>query len=252
MTRQHRWLFLAWCLVVGAAASVWLGQDANFDLQSYHLYNGGALLNGRFQRDLLAAGMQSYLNPVLDALYAWLALGPLQDWPRGLAAVMGLWYGAVLFLAARIAARLYPGQPLGAVAGTLLGVTGVALVSQIGTSFNEVQSAAVMLGGVLALLQADRPARSVAIAGALFGVAAGLKLTAIVFAPAALLAVVSLHPVRRSWRVGLVFGAGWLAGFAVHRWLVGADAAAAVRQPGLSPVQRDVPRAVLSIGQLRG
>ena len=66
-----------------------MGQDANWDLLNYHLYNGFAFLHSRSARDLLPTGLQSYLNPVLDALYAGLALGPLRDTPRVLAAVTG-------------------------------------------------------------------------------------------------------------------------------------------------------------------
>ncbi len=76
MTGRPHLTFLVGCLALAAIVSARLGQDANWDLLNYHLYNGAALLRGRFDQDLLAAGMQSYLNPLLDALYAGLALGP--------------------------------------------------------------------------------------------------------------------------------------------------------------------------------
>ena len=210
--RWQLWLLLVLCLAVGAGISEWLGQDANYDLQAYHLYNGAALLQGRFARDLVPAGMQSYFNPLLDALYAGLALGPLLNWPRLLAAVMGLWYGGALFLTARIADCLYPGRIALALAAAILGVTGVGMVSQIGTSFDEVQIAVFMLAGLLALLQPGAPRWSAPLAGVLFGMAAGLKLTACVFAAPALLAAWSVQP---KLRTPLHFAGCWLAGFAV-------------------------------------
>ncbi len=211
-----------------------MGQDANWDLLNYHLYNGAALLQGRFGHDLLAAGMQSYLNPVLDAAYAGLALGPLRNHPRLLAAATGLWFAATLYFAVRLALLLYP-RPLypertvPVLAGTLLGVSGAAVVSQIGTTTGELPAGAVMLGGLFLLLRGSAggapSARCVALAGLLFGLAAGLKLTAAAYAPAACLAAASLYrpsPYRaslhRASRMPVacaVFTAGWLAGFAV-------------------------------------
>ena len=49
--------------------SIFLGQDRNFDLANYHLYNGFAFLNDKFNIDIAAAGPQSYLNPLLDVFF---------------------------------------------------------------------------------------------------------------------------------------------------------------------------------------
>ena len=46
------------CLAGGALASWWLGQDANFDLKNYHLYNPFALLEGRHEIDFAVAAFQ--------------------------------------------------------------------------------------------------------------------------------------------------------------------------------------------------
>lgn len=202
-------------LVVGASLSVWLGQDANWDLLNYHLYNGAALLRGRFEQDLLAAGLQSYLNPLLDAVYAGLALGPLATHPRALAAAMGLWFGLALYLAARLAMLLHGARPVSVIAAVLLGATGVAMISQVGTTTGEVPAAAVMLGGLFVLLRGPPSAARLIAAGALFGAAAGLKLTAIVYAPAVCLAAASLHRARRMPLALLLCAAGWAAAFAV-------------------------------------
>ena len=202
---------LAVCLAAGAVASVLAGQDANWDLLNYHLYNGAALLQGRFEADLLAAGMQSYLNPVLDAAYAGLALGPLLAHPRVLAAAMGLWFGTAIFLAWRIAALVYPGRPWLSGSAAALAVTGTAVVVQVGTTTGELPVGVTMLAGLFVLLRWPG-AWAAAGAGLLFGVAAGLKLTATAYAPAALLAVLSLRRPASMPRAGATFAAGWAAG----------------------------------------
>lgn len=220
MIRAARVIALPICFLIGALVSLASGQDANWDLLNYHLYDGAALLHGRFDQDLLAAGLQSSLNPLLDALYAGLALGPLKTHPRWLAAAMGLWYGGALYLAGRLALLLY-GRRWTAAGAVLLAVTGVAATSQIGTTTNELQAGVIMLGGLFALLRrADTPTPFATIlCGLLFGIAAGLKLTAIVYAPAACLAVACLHRPRRIPAACALFAAGWALGFlAVDGW----------------------------------
>ncbi len=186
---------------------------------NYHLYNGAALLGGRFKADLLAAGMQGYLNPVLDAVYAGLALGPWQNHPRWLAGFMGLWFGAAIYFAARLAALIYGHGRLPAIVAVALGITGAAVVSQIGSTTDDLPVGAVMLAGLYLLLRdaSTKPpsSRGLVAGAAMFGVAAGLKLTATVYALAAGLAVLSLHRPRQMLRAAFLFGAGWIAGFAI-------------------------------------
>ena len=200
------------CLLFGAAASVLLGPDGNWDLLAYHLQNGAALLHGRFWQDLLPAGMQSNLNPVLDASYAALALGPLRHHPRLLAATMGLWFGGAIYFTTRIGQLLYGPKSLPIAAGVLLGITGMAVLPQIGTTSDEIQVAALMLAGLLLLLRTPGPGAFM-LGGALFGLAAGLKLTATAFAPAAALAAISLDRRPRAMAATIaLFGTGWLCG----------------------------------------
>src|SRR5262245_36097843 len=61
---------LAWILStssVGLAASALAGPDANWDLLNYHYSNGRALVTGTFRFDVGAAGLESYLHPLIDA-----------------------------------------------------------------------------------------------------------------------------------------------------------------------------------------
>jgi hypothetical protein len=44
------------------------GQDSNWDLFNYHFYTGYALLNGRFSIDVAAAGLQTFLNPLMNTI----------------------------------------------------------------------------------------------------------------------------------------------------------------------------------------
>jgi hypothetical protein len=225
---RHLGLFA--CLVLGAIVSVLLGQDANWDLRNYHIYNVHSVLAGRMDVDLLAAGLQTYFNPTLDFPYVMLAFGPLSEAPRVLAAAMGLWYGGLIYVAFRVAEVLLAGEPppqrrMAATLGTLTAVTGAATLGQVGTTFNEIQIALLVLGGLLILLRgiASSPSGGRAPmrlplgeafgAGVLFGLAAGLKLTAGVYAPAACLALLAVARPVAWFRLCLMVSAGWLLGF---------------------------------------
>ncbi|MGN6329865.1 MAG: hypothetical protein ACTHL5_13135 [Rhodanobacter sp.] len=211
------------CLSFGALLSVLRGQDANWDLKNYHLYNAWAGLHGRLTLDLAPAGLQSFFNPLLDMPYFLLGTGPLQHWPRLLAAVQGLWYGGLVFMLFRVAIRLAAlrGRTFGwaDVWAVLIGVTGTMTVSQTGSSFNELPLALFTLSSLYVLLPlcADtppRPSRRALLAGLLSGLAAGLKPTAVVYAPALVLGLLlALGMRRQAWRLALLFGLGALAGF---------------------------------------
>lgn len=229
-----RWAIRGWlplvvvagCLILGAAVSVGLGQDANWDLRNYHLYNGWAVLHGRFGTDLAAASLQSWINPTLDIPYAWLALGPFADWPRLLAAFMGLWYGALVAIVLAVAVLVYRPWPArrrwyATVVATVLACTGAAVISQVGATFNEIQTGAVVLSSVLLLVhEADKPATArhnlvLLAAGGLLGAATGLKITSAIYAPAAALAFMAVRPVRRWPTATALLASGGIAGFSL-------------------------------------
>jgi hypothetical protein len=74
---------LALCVAVAGLVSWRRGQDANWDLQNYHYYNAWALLTGRLDRDIAAAQLQTYLNPLLDVPFYLMVAA---DWPPRLIA----------------------------------------------------------------------------------------------------------------------------------------------------------------------
>lgn len=58
-------------LLVGIVAFIFVydrGQDLNYDLLNYHYYTGYALLHGRYEQDIAAAGFQSFLHPATNVM----------------------------------------------------------------------------------------------------------------------------------------------------------------------------------------
>ena len=199
------------------------GQDASWDLQNYHDYAAYALLHWRYPLDVGMGGFQGYLNPLpylvpyglrhaLPPLAAGLALAVLQS-------------GAVAMAWMLSGALLPPGSSRPLVLrglATAVGATGATALSEAGTSFADLQLAALVLGGAVLLLRADGPgpddarraARRLALAGVLVGAATGLKLTNAVFAVGLMAgaAVPWQRPPGAVRAAGLI-GAGLAAGF---------------------------------------
>lgn len=217
--RRAALLRLAGFLAAGGAVSVSYGQDANWDLANYHFYNAYAFLHGRIARDLLPADVQTGICPALDLIYYALAAGPLAHWPRVLAFVQGVWFGLLLEAVLQLA-RLTLGArgPVLCWLAVAMAATAGVTRASIGSTHNDIPVAAMLLWGLVAALGAsgDRSVRRWPVAGALWGVAIGCKLTALVFAPGALAAVLIVQPGWRGRAVALLWaGAGMAGGLAV-------------------------------------
>ncbi|MBN8799522.1 MAG: hypothetical protein J0H45_09220, partial [Stenotrophomonas nitritireducens] len=180
-------------MLLGGVVSLLLGQDANWDLRNYHLYNGYALLHDRMLQDLAPAQMQSYFSPVLDVFHYLLMVrlpAPLAGF------VLGALHGLVFLPLAGVASRAMQGQVLRAKLAPLLALAGLctsAFLSEFGGSMADNTTALFVLAAVYFTLSAQRRqaegatrAEFVAwgLAGALLGIAVALKLTNAIYAVA--------------------------------------------------------------------
>ena len=212
---RHRFAFDSRSNVVAAciAASVlcglwalWRGQDANWDLRNYHLYNGYAALGGRLSLDLAAAQLQSYFHPLLDTLQYSL----LTRWPAPLAGfALGALHGLVFALVAAIAWRVLEEDPRRATRAPLLALAALAsgaFVSEMGNTMADNTTALPVLAALAWVLRAQARQRAQSqgallawsLAGLLIGLAVALKLTNALYAVAlGLAALVDGGPWRR-------------------------------------------------------
>ncbi|WP_162409014.1 glycosyltransferase 87 family protein [Pseudoxanthomonas daejeonensis] len=194
--------------LVCGLVSLLRGQDANWDLRNYHVYNGWALLEGRLGLDLAPAQMQSYFVPLLDVPYFLL----VQHAPAPLAGfLLGLLHGLVFLPVAWIAWRALAGDPrrdwLAPVLG-LAGLASAAFLSELGNTMGDNSTAPLVLGA-LALTMPDEDGRwrtrAVVAAGVLLGMAVAFKLTNAIYAFALGLSVLAA---RAHWRARTGAGAG--------------------------------------------
>jgi hypothetical protein len=216
-------LLLACCISLGQ------GQDRNWDLLNYHLYNAFSFVDGRFARDLYPVGFQGYFNPLLELPYYLLSVQLIPGLPRVVAFLAGIPFGLLIVVVLRIARIVLPASTPAeawlAPVATAIGVSGSATWSEIGTTYGDIPLAVLALAGLLVPLSL-LPRRGTVlgstwngatlVAGCLIGAAAGLKLTACVYAPGALLALtLTAGSMRRACVTAVLFCFGWAAGFAV-------------------------------------
>ncbi len=208
------------------ALSLWLGQDANWDLRNYHFYNPYALLHGRLDFDVAVAHQPTYYNPVSDLPF-YLLVTALP--PRATGFVLGLLHGANFILLLAIAWRLLATSPgtvrrWAAIALAGFGMVGAVTLSELGTTFHDNFVSLFALGGLAILVlyyrhlvEAPlwRALAIAAVAGLLAGLGVGLKQTAVIFAigPCAALLLVTTR-FRRRFLLAFCFGLGVLAGIA--------------------------------------
>ncbi|MCW8197241.1 hypothetical protein D8B23_02115 [Verminephrobacter aporrectodeae subsp. tuberculatae] len=203
--------------------SLIVGQDANWDLQNYHLYNPYALLTGRIGTDLAPAGMQSYFNPLLDVPYYWMAMNLP---PMLVAAIMGTFHGLNFLLLHGLVRRVVPADTgkLAVLLLALSGCLGASFISELGNTMGDNSTALLVLGGLLLIARhwsrigrgGVRAGLICVAAGLAVGLGVGLKLTNAPYAVGMFMALALIgRPSARRLAVCLAFGSGVLAGMAI-------------------------------------
>ena len=213
--RRRDAILLPTILVLFGVISVAVGADANWDLRNYHYYNGYAAWTGRLTFDYGAAQVQTYINPFLDVPFFLLvqALPPV-----AVGFILGALHGINAWLVFRIALAVLRART-GSCRELALGFTAVAMggsaaLSELGTTFHDLTLTPLILGSLLLLIRwsAETPG-SVGVplaAGALIGIAVGLKYTFAVYVPGA--AVVVMLLAAPGWWRRLSATAIWAAG----------------------------------------
>ncbi len=203
--------------------SVYYGQDDNWDLHNYHLYNPYALLNGKINFDLAPGQWQSYFNPTLDLVYYGLTQALP---PKAVAFIMGALHGLNALLVLALARRLLstavaPGYLLPLLLA-LAGCCAPGFLSELGNTMGDNMTSLLVLSALLVLVSRwdalQRPgALGIAVgAGLLIGAGTGLKLTNAIYALSMCLALLSLPAsLWLRFKTAFLFGIGTLCGIGV-------------------------------------
>lgn len=220
LTVYHHLMILALLMGIAGAGSLWLGADANWDLRNYHLYNPWALLNDRWQADM-GWNVQWFLNPLPQLpYYALVNLSPDDLRPvtvlMGIPAALVAW--AMLLLYRELGRQFALPSALLAL-GWVVSCSGAVTLGELGTTFNDLAVAFIVLLGCTSLLRGLREGddqRWPALGFFAFGVAMGLKITFALFVVGPALAWFftrprfhALWPGALAATLGLLLAGGW-------------------------------------------
>jgi hypothetical protein len=216
----YRVYVYAGCTALAVALNYVFGKEMAWDLLNYHFYAGFSALNDRFGQDYFAAGPQSYFNPYAYVpFYVLVKLGL-----PGLAvgSVLAMIHSVVLWLTYELACSVCPSANrrerfFFGLCATTLAFMNPILLQQIGSSFADITTTGLVLGGWLLLIQAVRfPRTAPIIFGAiLLGLATALKPTNSVHALAgfflvALVPLPFLGRMRNLFYFGTALGTGFV------------------------------------------
>ena len=214
------YLFYLLCLLATAYFVYQRGQDISFDLRNYHHYMGYFLINGRFMDDMAAAGFHSFINPIADVV-TYLSLThlpfPLSAWAFLLIQLTSI--PAIVLLAKEVASALgYQRNFIPAIPAIVLSLLSPLWWSELGTSYHDALIAPLIIYGVYFMFSAHKGAAlsmaRIFIAGMLFGLAVGLKMTNALFVVSGSLMLAALS-FRSGFRVSILAGFYFLAGCGV-------------------------------------
>jgi len=187
---RYRAYVYAACTISAVALNYALGKEMAWDLLHYHFYSGFSALGDRFEQDYFAAGPQSYFIPY--AYVPFYALVKLGLPALAVGSVLAVIHSVVLWLTYELACRVSPSENpkerfFFGVCVTVLTLMNPVFLQQIGSSFADITTAGLVLGGWLLLVRAIlRPrVKLVIFAAILLGFATALKPTNGLYALAA-------------------------------------------------------------------
>ena len=211
-------ILLPTMLILFGCISVALGADANWDLRNYHYYNAYAILTGRFGYDYAPAQVQTFINPFADVPFFLLMQAIPPVW---VGFILGSLHGLNAWLVFKIAVHVlrpcvvrYRELALGFAAVSM----GAGALSEVGTTFHDLTLSPLILGSLVLLIRAGYGSLMATLtAGAMVGIAVGLKYTFALYAPGLAVVVICLTAPgwRRRARALVVWGSGLCVGFAV-------------------------------------
>ena len=199
-------------------ATYLLGKDTNLDIFNYHLYVAHAFWTHQdLQSDFMAASMQRYLNPVGYLPFYWMIQAGWHSLTISL--ILAAFHSVALVMLWEICERhLFKADPRRTLLSAMsvgLGAMSPVFLGTLGGAFLDPVTMVLVFGGILLLCEAlDRTSTVLPLfAGTLLGIAAGIKLTNLIFiAGAGVATVVASRQWSMGWRTGACFGIGAACG----------------------------------------
>ncbi|MEI6260019.1 MAG: hypothetical protein WCR46_08945 [Deltaproteobacteria bacterium] len=189
--KPEKWLRLAAWLIIPplfGILSVMLGQDANWDLRNYHYYNPYSFINGRMDFDVLPSQVANFYNPLFYVPFYYAVnlfspkwVGFLLGWIQGCNFPLLLAITRLMIVSKDSDAGSLWKREWVCFGISLIGMLGAANISELGTMFSDNLLSILILSSLWIILYLMR------------------------------------HLLLSGWpiKLGIVIGAGFLAGAAI-------------------------------------
>jgi len=226
VTQKKSWHFKFFLLCPPLVFGFWsffLGQDRNYDLANYHLYNAFAFLNNKQNIDFAVAEIHSYSNPLLDIPYFYLINN---FYPPFVSFLMGFFNGLIfipLFGISWETVKLYriPNKRYFAFLLAISGMLTPNFLAGLGNSMGDNLTALLVVTSIYFIIisfaskEINKINMLTIASGALMGLATGLKLTNATFVLASVVAFIFLRELKLSERISRIiyFSIASLIGF---------------------------------------
>lgn len=218
------------CLVYGFFNAFFLRQECFWDFTNYHYYNAFAFLNDRLNYDIVLGSINSFFNPLLDLPLYWM-IQNINDFPRLIFGIQGLYFGICLFFFIKICSLFWNIDRREGICATavavVIAITGEAVGIQIGTSTNEIQVTAIFMPALYFLFKIlikpklQKSWKFLAV-GVGMGIALGLKQTVIIYCLSSGLTTIILYKrLKHPFKYICLFALGGALGYLVSNgWLM--------------------------------
>lgn len=220
-----RYLYSLIPVFISCVAVLFFGKDVNSDTLNYHVYAAFGLLEGRISSDFFPAGPQSYLNPVgyipFHFLRAWL---PDLWIALSLAILNSAGIYAVIYITKEFIKKTddFYTYYLTIVCSLLTTVFWQA----VGSSFIDGYICALVLFGTLYFIRSFKLSsdkeqnKNLILSAGLLGIAAGLKLTSLLYCIAAGITLfLFLWATPKRWgKLVIFFSSGFMAFILIEGW----------------------------------
>ncbi len=212
------------CLVFSFGVSFFLRQECFWDFTNYHYYNAFAFLNDRLNYDIVLGSINSFFNPLLDLPLYWM-IQNINDFPRLIYGIQGLYFGICLFFFIKICDLFWNINHHGGIFATIvavvLAITGEAVGIQIGTSTNEIQVTAIFMPAlyflfkILIKTKLQKSWKFLAV-GVGMGIALGLKQTVIIYClSSGLTSIILYKRLKHPFKYISLFAFGGVLGYLI-------------------------------------
>ena len=177
------------CIIIAslfffAFLSIKKGEDINWDLVNYHYYTGYSFWSGSWKRDMMPAGLQSYLEPLYN-IFIYLLIHSSVP-PKGVIFILGFLDGFVfvfLFLISGYCLPIMREWPYFKIFLQIIiaasGVYAPDFLSELGNTMGDVLTGILILVAICIIVRGGEATTipQWIISGTLVGMSVGLKLT---------------------------------------------------------------------------